>query len=128
MISICKTVKHFLKSKLLCCYIIFNYSQTCDHTRDTKIVDVVDRWSLFRGAFLLQTLKMGPKIVVGRWSFFWRWLLAQVRLNSKSGMAKVRPAGRMRPFNLFLRPSNLFFFYKNSNLPKYFISIRNKND
>ncbi len=30
-----------------------------DHPPDTKIVAVVDRWSLFRGAFVLQMWKTG---------------------------------------------------------------------
>ena len=32
-----------------------------DHPRDPKIVAVVDRWSLFRGSFMLYTLILGPK-------------------------------------------------------------------
>ena len=32
-----------------------------------------------------------------------------------TGVAKVRPAGRMRPFNLLLRPANLFVITKNLN-------------
>jgi len=44
-----------------------------DYHRDTKFVSVVDRWLLFRGSFMLQTLKVGPhKIVVAedKWSLF----------------------------------------------------------
>jgi len=53
-----------------------------DHPRDPKFVTVVDRWSLFRGNFMLWNLKLGLKnggryrqVVVAR-----RWSLAQVWL------------------------------------------------
>ena len=32
-----------------------------DHPRDPKVVTVVDRWSLFRGSFMLWKLKMVPQ-------------------------------------------------------------------
>jgi len=43
-----------------------------DHPRDPKFVAVVDRWSLFRGSFVLQKLKMRPQmvVVVDKWSLF----------------------------------------------------------
>ncbi len=43
-----------------------------DYPRDSKIMAVVGRWSLFRGGFMLYILKLDPKIVVvvGKWSLF----------------------------------------------------------
>ena len=37
-----------------------------DHPRDPKFEAVVDRWSLFRGSFMLQKLKIRPQNG-GRW-------------------------------------------------------------
>ena len=49
--------------------------------------------------------------------------LANSNLNKKGNlkqsmadMAKVQPAGRIRPFNLFLRPANLFVISKQLKL------------
>ena len=47
-----------------------------DHPWDPKFVAVVDRWSLFRGTFMLQKFKMGPQnggryrqvVAIRRWS------------------------------------------------------------
>ncbi len=53
-----------------------------DHLWDPKFVAVVDRWSLFRGSFMLWKLKLGPQncgccrqVVI-----IWRWSLTQVWL------------------------------------------------
>jgi hypothetical protein len=53
-----------------------------DHPRNPKIVSVVDRWSLFRGSFMLQKLKAGLHHI-GRYRqvvAIRRWLWAQVWL------------------------------------------------
>ncbi len=47
-----------------------------DHLWDPKFVAIVDRWSLFRGTFMLQKLKLGLQnrgrcrqvVVIRRWS------------------------------------------------------------
>ena len=41
-----------------------------DHPRDPKFVAVVDRWSLYRGSFMLWKLKLGPQnsVTVDKWS------------------------------------------------------------
>jgi len=53
-----------------------------DHPWDPKFVAVVDRWSLFRGSFMLWKLKLGPlcyenwnwdpkiEVAVDKWSLF----------------------------------------------------------
>ena len=43
-----------------------------DNPQNPKFVAVVERWSLFRGSFMLYEVKMAPKmvVVVGRWSLF----------------------------------------------------------
>ena len=50
------------------------------HPRDPKIVAVVDRWSLFRGRFMLLKLKMGPQNsgCCRQVAAIRRWSLAQV--------------------------------------------------
>jgi hypothetical protein len=39
-----------------------------DHPLDPKCVAVVDRWSLFRGRFMLERPKYELVVAVGRWS------------------------------------------------------------
>jgi hypothetical protein len=61
-----------------------NYNQTVcnDHPRIPKFVAVVDRWSFFRGRFMLcyKDLNWDTKIVVavGRWSLAQVWLYIQI--------------------------------------------------
>jgi hypothetical protein len=53
-----------------------------DHPRDPKFVVVVDRWSLFRGRFMLWSLKLGIQnggrcrqvVAIQRWSLTQVWL------------------------------------------------------
>jgi len=53
-----------------------------DHPRDPKLVAVVDRWSLFRGSFIIWKLKSGPRnsgccrqvVVIRKWSLTQGWL------------------------------------------------------
>ena len=54
------------------CYFKYVFSVYKDHPRDSKLVAVVDRWSLFRGHWCNINYKMDPKsvVVVGRWSLF----------------------------------------------------------
>ena len=53
-----------------------------DHPQDPNFVAVVDRWSLFRGNFMLWQVKMEPLDSGHCWQLvvFWRWSLAQVWL------------------------------------------------
>ncbi len=68
-----------------------------DHPRDPKLVAVVDRWSLFRGSFILWKLKSGPRnsgrcrqaVVIRRWSLTQVWLYyVKFLLNLKLTLAK----------------------------------------
>ncbi len=49
-----------------------------DHPRHTKIVSVVDRWSLFRGTFISHKLEMGLVVALDKWSFLTVYLIFQV--------------------------------------------------
>ena len=79
--TIRKFFKHFIIIKL--CNMSYTVKPVYnDYPWNPKIVAVVERWSLFRGSFLLSKLKMWPQNG-GRYRqvvAIWRWSLAQVRL------------------------------------------------
>ncbi len=60
-----------------------------DHPRDPKFVAVVDRWSLFRGRFMLWSLKLGLQnggrcrqvVAIRRWSLTQVWLYLKYQIN-----------------------------------------------
>ena len=68
-----------------------------DHSRDPKIVAVDDRWSLFRGSFIIKKLEKGPQksgrcwrmVTIRRWSlaqvwlyFIWRYFICSYYVRS----------------------------------------------
>ncbi len=62
-----------------------------DHPWDPEFVAVIDRWSLFRGSFMLWKFKLGPQncgrcrqgVVIWRWSLTQVWLYLQKILQNK---------------------------------------------
>jgi len=81
-------------TKVLCYTVKLVYN---DHPWDPKFVVIVDRWSLFRGKFMLWNLKMGLQnggrcwqvVVIRRWSLAQVWLYIHSTLCTKEGSIKI---------------------------------------
>ena len=81
-----------------------------NHPRDPKLVTVVDKWSLFRGSFMLQKEKMGPKkggrcwqvVVIRRWLLAQVWLCIKLKSRTQSAFCSVQCNASCLGFTLSL--------------------------
>jgi hypothetical protein len=107
-----------------------------DHPRDPKFVAVVDRWSLFKGRFMLKRFKLGLKnngryrqvVVIRRWSLAQVWLYVNRKYNRFplwDVLSWKSPQEISKAHFCFVVFNHLFNKYKESQLRKWLPIFKN---